>query len=142
MSSNWIFPLEMCASGGVLDYDAAADILDMPQRFVGHPQIGELPAVNRPLLMPPNPKIKGELYEDCFGSPASMEKNPSWKKWLFGGLVALGVLALVFRKKLPKLSELKKPDFSKIGTSVRDFGKKVLEYVRKPFEWIGKKLKK
>jgi hypothetical protein len=142
MSSNWIFPLEMCASGGVLDYDAAADLMDMPQRFVGHPKIADIPAISQPLLLPPNTKIKGELGADCYGDSELFEKNPTWKKWLFGGLVALGVLALVFRKRLPKLSGLKKPDFSKLGTSIKDFGKRVLEYVKKPFEWIGTKLKK
>ena len=142
MGSNWISPLEFCAAGGVLDYDAAADILDMPQRFAGNPNVFDTPAVVRPLLLPPGTKIKGELKEDCYNTPSNLIQNPSWKKWVFGGLVVLGALALVFRKKLPKISELKKLDFSKMGTSVKEFGKKVLSYIKKPFKYIAGKLKK
>jgi hypothetical protein len=143
MSSNWIPPLEICAAGGVLDYDAAADILDLPPRFVGHPEYFDIPVMDRPLLLPPGTKIKGELKEDSFGAPSSLVRNPSWKKWLFGGLVASGVLALVFRKKLslPKLSSLKMPAFSQIGTTVKNFAKTLWSYVKKPFEFISKKFK-
>ena len=141
MSSNWISPLEMCAAGGVLDYDAAADLLDLPQRFAGHPQIAEIPAMHRPLLLPPNPKINGVLSQDCYGSPSNLEKNPSWKKWLFGALVAVGALALLFGKK-GKSGKVKMPDFSKAGEAVKNFGSKVWNAVKKPFEYIAGKLKK
>lgn len=162
MDSSWIIPLDACAAGGVLDYDAAAYLIDQPARFVGHPQLESLPSTQTPLLLPPNTKIKGELQEDCFGAPSSLINNPSWKKWLFGGLIAGGIGLLTFKKfgKLgnifkPKATssasttstagigtKFKMPDFSKIGTSIKNIAVKIWNYIKKPFEFIAKKLKK
>lgn len=164
MSSNWITPLEMCASGGVLDYDAAADIMGLPQRFVGHPQMGEIPPVARPLLLPPEVKIQGELKQDSFGAPSDLIQNPSWKKWLFGGVILGGITLLTLGKlgKLGKLGEFfsfksakgaeacavggagkktskfKMPDFSKFGESVKSYGQKILDLVKSPFKRFKK----
>lgn len=159
--TNWITPLDACAAGGVLDYDAAAYLIDQPARFVGHPKFEDMPSTEAPLLLPPNTKIKGELKEDCFGAPSSLINNPSWKKWLFGGLIVggIGLLTLGKMGKLPKLSAIfkskpsasatagtgtkfKMPDFSKFGTSVKNFVKKVWGYIKKPFELVIKKFKK
>lgn len=160
--TNWITPLDACAAGGVLDYDAAAYLIDQPARFVGHPQLESLPSTETPLLLPPNTKIKGELKEDCFGAPSSLINNPSWKKWLFGGLIAggIGFLALGKLGKLGKIfkpkaatasvgttaagagSKIKMPDFSKFGTAIKNFAKKIWGYIKKPFEFIIGKFKK
>jgi hypothetical protein len=134
MASNWISPLDMCAAGGVLDYDAAADLMDLPQRFVGNPKIGDIPAIDQPLLLPPNTKIQGDLKEDCFGAPSSLIQNPSWKKWLFGGTVALGVVALLLSKgKAGKATKSAKTVIQDVWTSMKDFGSKVLSCIKKPF---------
>jgi len=140
---DWISSLDVCAASGVLNYDAAADILDMPPRFVGNPNYFDTPVIDRPLLLPPGTKIKGELKEDSFGAPSSLVRNPSWKKWLFGGLVASGILALAFCKKpsLPKLSVFKKPSSPKLLTSIKNFIKKIWSYIKKPFQYIASKLK-
>ena len=159
MFPNWITPLDACAAGGVLDYDAAAYLMDQPERFVGHPKFEDLPSTESPLLLPPNTKIKGELKEDCFGAPSSLINNPSWKKWLFGGLI-VGVLGFLTLGKFGKMlkfkaagsstsaktsttlgTKFKMPKFSQIGTSIKNFCKMIWTYIKKPFSFIMKKIK-
>lgn len=57
MSSNWVSNLDMLAAGGVVDFDAAAYLLDQPARYVGNPQIEGLPLEN-PSLLPQGVKLK------------------------------------------------------------------------------------
>ena len=45
MNSDWIYPLDMCASAGILDYDAAAYITDQPARYVGNPKFEDVPTL-------------------------------------------------------------------------------------------------
>ncbi|MBQ8460226.1 hypothetical protein IJ541_09015 [bacterium] len=142
MSNNWINALDACAAGGVLDYDAAAFLLDQPQRFVGHPKFDDIPAISQPLLIPDGIRIKGQLKEDKFDKDGNLVQNPSWKKWLMVGLGVLGVGALLLSKGKFKMPSFKSGSGSSVMTSITDFGKKVWEYVKKPFTWIMGKIKK
>jgi len=143
MGSNWINALDNCAAGGVLDFDAAAYLLDQPERFVGHPKFEDIPAIQQPLLLPPNTKIKGELKEDEFSSQNSKDlvQNPSWKKWLTGGLIVTAIAGITVGI-LTKTGKIKMPDMSSLGTSLKNAGTTVLDFIKKPFTWIAGKLKK
>lgn len=132
MSSDWLYPLDMCASAGILDYDAAASLLDQTPRYVGNPRFEELPAN----LLPEGTKIKQSPTSDEFGNPhKNLVQNPGWKKWLFGGLTvaatAVGILAL-------NKGKIKLPDMTK----VKGLGTKILDFIKKPFVYIANKFKK
>lgn len=146
MDNSWINALDACAAGGVLDYDGAAFVLDQPQRFVGHPKFDEIPAISQPLLIPDGIRIKGQLKEDKFGNNDDLVQNPTWKKWMMGALALLAVAGTIITVAVSK-GKLKMPSFKSLGidsifTNVKDFGKKVVEYAKKPFTWIMGKIKK
>ncbi len=141
MSSNWIAALDACAAGGVLDYDAASDILGQPARFVGNPDFNTMPA-----LLPPGTKLQGNPKTDEYTN-SNVVKNPSWKKWTFAAittaLVGGGILArLVSKGKINMPKNIKMPDMAKLKTHVKNFGTTTLNYLKKPFIWIGNKFKK
>lgn len=137
MTSNWINALDFCAMGGVLDYDAAADLLDQPQRFVGHPKICDIPAIEQPLLLPPNTKLKGQLTKDSYGS---IVENPSWKKWLMGGILVVGPLALFLTHGKWGSSISARMNKSGIMNSIKNFGKTIWNGIKKPFKYIKSKI--
>lgn len=137
MSIDWVYPLDVCAANGILDYDAAADILDQPARFVGNPKLQDLPPINIALL-PEGTKMKEQPKSDEFEKPNNdLVKNPGWKKWLFGGLtataVAIGTVAILAKK-----GKIKLPDMTKL----KSFGTKVWNFIKKPFVYIASKFKK
>lgn len=141
MSSNWIAALDACAAGGVLDFDAASYVLDQPARFVGHPDFNTMPT-----LLPPGTKPQGDLKTDEYNN-SNVVKNPAWKKWAFGALVTTlvggGILAgLVSKGKIKMPKSLKMPDMTNFKQSMKNFGTTVLDYIKKPFIWIGNKFKK
>ncbi len=146
MSSDWILALDSLASGGVIDFDAPAYLLDQPARYVGHPQLEHLP--NEISLLPKGTKMKEQPTQDGFHKPDSaMVSNPSWKKWALGGIltaiIGTGIGAILLRKgkiHLPK--NLKMPSLKNIGTSLKNFGSTVFKYIKKPFVWIGNKFRK
>lgn len=132
MSLDWVFPLDMCASSGILDYDAPAAILEQNPRYVGCPKFKEIPTD----LLTEDIKIKQSPEADEFINPdKGLVENPSWKKWLFCGLAvaALGVGIFSLRK-----GKIKLPDMTKLKT----FGSKVLDFIKKPFVYIAGKFKK
>lgn len=100
MSVNWANNLDMLAQNGVLDFDAPAFIMDQSPRYVGRPDCPtpfmgpapKIPAFNQP---------QTDEFQPNSGQDKNIVKNPSWKKWLFGGL-ALGALALGAWKFGPK----------------------------------------
>ena len=109
MSSNWVSNLDMLAAGGVIDFDAAAYLLDQPARYVGNPQIEGLPLEN-PSLLPQGVKLKDVPQMDEYsGSNKKPSASTSWKKWTFGGLVTTligaGAFAL-FKGKIPFVEHL------------------------------------
>lgn len=148
MSSNWVSNLDMLAAGGVIDFDAAAYLLDQPSRFVGNPRLENLPLEN-PSLLPQGTKLKDIPQTDEFNNSSKQPvNNPSWKKWTFGailtGLIAAGVFTLTKGKiKMPKaLSKIKLPDMSKFKTTLKNLGTKTWGYIKQPFVWIANKFKK
>lgn len=148
MSSNWVSNLDMLAAGGVIDFDAAAYLLDQPARFVGNPRLENLPLEN-PSLLPEGTKLKDLPKTDEFNnSGKKVAENPSWKKWTFGAIAAAiiagGIFALSKGKiKMPKFtSKIKMPDMTKFKTTMKNIGTKTLGYIKQPFIWIASKFKK
>ena len=137
MSIDWVYPLDVCAANGILDYDAAADLLDQPARFVGNPKLRDLPPINIALL-PEGTKMKEAPIADEFEKNNNdLVKNSSWKKWLFGGLAAAGITTATMAV-LAKKGKLKLPNMTK----VKSFGTKVWNVIKKPFVYIASKFKK
>ena len=72
---SWINDLDMCASQGIIDFDAPAYIRGTNPRYVGNPEFetitGEIP------------NMKPQPQKDEFNKEIS-HGNPSWKKWAFG----------------------------------------------------------
>lgn len=180
MAADWTYPLDMCAASGIIDYDAAADILNQKPRFVGNPKISDLPKMS-PLYLPEDTKIQTSPDKDTFGNPVKDDgnfiQNPMWKKVLTGVLVTggigAGIAALLLGKgkiklpdlskiagkikllkidfskikskiKMPKFSKpkLKMPDFSKIGTTLKNAAETVWKYIKKPFSYFANIVKK
>lgn len=146
MSENWVTALDGLAAGGVIDFDAPAYLLNQPSRYVGHPQLAELPMTNITLL-PEGTKIKPLPKEDEFQhSDGNLVQNPKWKKVLtsllvVGGIGAtvVGILAHRGKIDLSKIkSKIKMPKMS----GVKNAGKTVLNYIKKPFQFIASKFKK
>lgn len=135
MSLDWVYPLDACAASGVLDYDAAADLLDQPSRFVGNPRFENLPTINTSLL-PDGTKMKEGPKTDVFGNPnKNLVENPSWKKWLFGVLTTAAIGAGIFGLSKGKL---KLPNMTKL----KSFGANICNVIKKPFVYIASKFKK
>lgn len=146
MSENWAFHLDNLASAGIIDFDAPAYLLDQQARYVGHPKFEN----DLPQLLPDNIKLKDAPKTDEFNSTnnTNLVQPPKWKKWLFGGIVAAGIGALVFagfkgKLKMPKnLSKLKMPDMTKVKNFLKNTGSTIVKYAKKPFIWIANKFKK
>ena len=126
MSLNWVNALDACAAAGVLDYDASADLMDAPARFVGRPTPEQIS------LLPNGTKMKKQPKKDTFEQSSNINRNPRWKKILFGILLAGGTVALIFCRK-GKGKGLGK----KLGT----FGANVWNFIKKPFVALKKKIK-
>ena len=137
MGSNWINNLDNCAAGGILDFDAAAFLMDQPGRYVGHPGMEKLPPPIQHLLLPPGVKMKGQLNQDQFNSNSGFIENPTWKKVLFGLLAIGGTVAAVI--------ELRKLHLGAKGKSIGDIfktiAKGVWKCIKAPFVWVANKFK-
>ena len=137
MGSNWVNALDNCAAGGVLDFDAAAWLIDQPQRFVGSPSMEALPPIRQPLLLPPGIKMKGQLKEDQFSAESGFVQNPTWKKVLFGALaIGTTIAGVITLKKLHLGSKL-----GKVGKLFKSIAKRTWNFIKTPFVWIANKLK-
>lgn len=136
MGSNWINALDNCAAGGVLDFDAAAWLLDQPERFVGNPKLEGLPPIQQPLL-PPGIKMKGQINSDQFDSNPSLVQNPTWKKVLFGALAIGGTIAGIFAFKKLNLST----KIGDVGKLFKKIARKTWDCIKAPFVWIAGKFK-
>lgn len=93
---SWSMALDNLAAGGVIDFDAPSFILGQKPRYVGHPEMEQLPTA-LPDLLPPGVKLKDIPRKDSFDSSDPI-KTPKWKKWLFGGLLAVGVAFFALKK--------------------------------------------
>ena len=139
MSSNWIGALDGLAAGGVIDFDAAAFLLDQKPRYIGHPQLERLPL--EPDLLPPGVKLRDVPQFDEFSKEDNLVQNPAWKKWLFGGVVgsAVAAIALAIATKGKSLKWLR-VNSKIIGKKIKNFDWKSLkDKVKLPdFEGIKK----
>lgn len=148
MNSDWSYAIDMCAASGILNYDAAADILGQKPRFVGNPKMSEIEGIS-PVYLPEGTKMKDPLSEDGFekleeNDDKNLVQNPTWKKVLIGGITALGIGAGLFalfkgKLKMPKFSKI---NFDSIKNSVVNVGKKAWGYIKKPFVYIMNLIKK
>ena len=119
MDSSWILPLDALAAGGVIDFDAPAFLLDQNPRYVGHPDMERLPMTISPLL-PEGIKLKDVPQFDTLekSQDNNLVSNPTWKKVLFGLLIAGGAIFggyKILKAKGTKIPEFKMPkiDFSR-----------------------------
>ena len=99
---SWIADLDMCASAGILEFDAPAFIKGTTPRYHGHPDFPTIPGELPPMKEQPK---KDEFKSS--GDPAF--NNPKWKKWLFGalavGAVAFGLYKIpAIKNKLSSIS--------------------------------------
>ena len=141
MASNWVYPLDVCAAAGILDYDAPADILEQEPRYMGSPIFKAIPKLDASLL-PDGTKMKGQPKSDQFDKSSSdLINNPTWKKWAFGALATLGVGTAVVAGLASK-GKIKLPKMSGIGTSLKNFGTKIWNFIKKPFVYIASKFHK
>jgi hypothetical protein len=138
MGSNWVNALDNCAAGGVLDFDAAAWLIDQPERFVGNPKMEGLPPIQQPLLLPPGIKMQGQLNEDQFDSKSNLVQNPLWKKILFGALAIGGTIAGIIA--LVKFGRGGKTTGS-FGETLKNLGESTWNIIKTPFTWIANKFK-
>lgn len=152
MASDWTYALDMCAANGIIDYDAAADILGQKPRFVGHPKLSELPPVS-PMYLPEDTKMKSSPLSDEFVKPddSGYIQNPTWKKVLMGVITAVGIgagiAAILLGKgkfKLPKinLKNIKMPDMSKFKNGAKNIFTHVCDFFKKGVSHIANLLKK
>lgn len=142
MSSNWAYSLDSLAAGGVIDFDATAYILDKPARFVGNPQMEDLPMTDISLL-PEGTKLKDLPPVDSYNDK-SLVQNPGWKKWAFGAIAAAGIggaLYALTKGKL-KMPGMKNINMQNIKTFAKNTGSTVLNTIKKPFVWVANKFKK
>jgi hypothetical protein len=106
MDTGWVNALDACATAGILEYDAPADILGQKPRYVGSPRESEIPTK----LLVDDVKIKSSPDKDEFQlQDETLVQNPKWKKVLFGiltvGAIVGTTLFALFKKgkiKLPK----------------------------------------
>lgn len=145
MSSNWISTLDACASAGILNYDAPADILGEKPRYYGNPDFESLETTR----IPHGTKIKDQPKVDEFSTEdKNIVKNPTWKKTLFGGLIlaCLTGIGLFFSKgKCKNLgSKIKNavPSLKNLGTKILDLGKQGLNFVKTSVTNLINKFKK
>jgi len=118
---DWVTAMDMCASAGIINYDAPAAILGVEPRYVGHPDFATLPSLNGPLT---------DTYDTNNGN---IIRPKGWKKKLFGFIIGAGSFAAA----LALLSKT-----GKFNTSaLKNFGSSVLNAIKKPFVWLAGKLK-
>jgi hypothetical protein len=109
MDTGWVNALDACASAGIIEYDAPADILGQKPRYVGSPKMNEIPTK----ILTEDIKIKTSPDKDEFQSHGdNLVQNPKWKKVLFGILVVGSVVGTTLFA-LFKMGKIKLPKFLK-----------------------------
>lgn len=139
MSSNWVMALDNLASGGVLDTDFPAYLLDQKPRYVGHPSMDGISGLNQ-MYLPQGTKLKDLPKVDTYGRPEDkpLVQNPTWKKVLFGSII-VGSIAAAVLGGLAKFGKL--PKGLKLS-SLKNYGQTALNNIKKPFVWVASKIKK
>lgn len=119
MSTDWVTAMDMCASAGIINYDAPAAILGQPSRYMGHPDFTTLPTLHAPL------PSEYDTYNGNIVRPSSRKRKAFNTLLAVGGIA--GVLALIKNGKLNL-------------TTIKNFAKGTYNIVKKPFVWIANKL--
>lgn len=103
---SWINDLDACASAGIISFDAPAYVRGVQPRYYGNPDFAQLPD-----FLPPAPQPK----KDEFSKSTDPHHNPTWKKVLFGTVVASALAAGIYAISKGKinLKNIKMPDFLK-----------------------------
>ena len=95
---SWINDLDMCASLGIINYDAPAYIRGTNPRYAGSPDFANITGQI--------PDMKPQPEKDEFKNEIS-HGNPSWKKWVSGifltGLAIFGAYKLRNTKLASKI---------------------------------------
>lgn len=137
---SWINDLDMCASLGIIDFDAPAYIRGTNPRYVGSPEFASITGEI--------PNIKPQPQKDEFSKEIS-HGNPSWKKWAFGifaaGLAIFGAYKFKNTKFITNIGDKVKllPDKIKnLPSKIAELGTKGLQLGKKGFEKIKNFFKK
>ncbi len=142
MSLDWVYPLDALAAGGVIDFDAPAFILDKPARYVGSPRYEDILNIDNTALLPEGTKMKQQPKSDEFGDDSkNIVKNPSWKKWVTGGIIGTLAASLILGI-LTKKGKIKLPDMTKVKNTIKNLGSNAWNYIKMPFTFIAGKFKK
>lgn len=108
---SWVNDLDALASAGVIDFDAPAFIRGTPPRYYGNPALQTIPGNL--------PQIQSQPVNDEFKSSSTPVYNPFWKKALFTGIAAAGLIFGASKLKCVK-NLLKKP-FNSIQNLINKF---------------------
>ena len=115
---SWINDLDACASAGIISFDAPAYVKGVQPRYYGNPNFAQLPD-----FLPPAPQ---QPKKDEFSKSTDPHHNPTWKKVLFGtvvaGTLAAGIYAI--SKGKINLKNIKLPDWV-TNNKVIDFCKDI-----------------
>ncbi len=87
---SWVNDLDALASAGVISFDAPAYIRGTTPRYYGNPS---LETISDNL-----PSIKQQPTKDEFNNGTAVH-NPTWKKLLFGGILAGGIILGGYKAK-------------------------------------------
>ncbi|MCM1339753.1 MAG: hypothetical protein NC191_08790 [Muribaculaceae bacterium] len=116
---DWVTAMDLCASEGLINYDAPARILGQQPRYMYRPRFEDIPKLTGP---------DADIYDTNNGN---IVRPTRWKrqamKALLGIGAALGTVALIQKGKLNV-------------TNIKKFAKGVFNLVKKPFVWLGKVL--
>lgn len=115
---SWINDLDACASAGIISFDAPAYIKGVQPRYYGNPDFAQLPD-----FLPPAPQ---QPKKDEFSKSTDPHHNPTWKKVLFGTVVAGALAAGIYAISKGKinLKNIKLPDWV-TNNKVIDFCKDI-----------------
>jgi hypothetical protein len=78
---DWVTAMDLCASQGIVNYDAPAAILGQPPRYFGNPEFEKIPSLTQP---------SDDVYDTNNGDIVKPQK---WKKTLLKTLIGVGALA-------------------------------------------------
>ena len=110
MPVDWVTAMDMCASAGIINYDAPAAILGQTPRYFGHPNIDSIPSLNGPL---------SDTYDT---DNHNMVRPKDWKRTAMKTLIGIGAtLGIV---KLIQKGILNVTNIKKVGKAILNIFKK------------------
>jgi hypothetical protein len=110
---DWVTAMDMCASQGIIDYDAPAAILGQNPRYYGRPDMEKIPSLYG---------LQSDVYDTNNGD---LVRPKTWKRNLAKALIGVGAIAGILT-----LIQKGKLNISKI----KAFGSGVCDKVGKLFK--------